>query len=69
MVITHSAAKELLRSSIAMTKGLPSPEFLDDAFVTFRRLGSWFLGDDIFLFYTPSEDDLGFGVYELKFMP
>ena len=53
MRITKSAARELIRSEYALTKGLPSEEFLDEVMEVFRAYEFWQLSADLSLSYTP----------------
>ncbi len=41
MRITREAARELIRSELALTKGLPSDAFMDDCMQTLREYGYW----------------------------
>jgi hypothetical protein len=64
MRITHEAARELIKSEMALKEGLPSPDFLDEVLdermSTLREYGFWKLSKRIGISYTPT------GVYELE---
>jgi hypothetical protein len=53
MRLTKEAARELIRSDLAFTKGLPSSEFLDECMGTLRDYGFWQLSDRAGISYDP----------------
>lgn len=70
MRITKSAARELIRSEYALTKGLPSEEFLDETMQVLRAYEFWQLSDEFCVTYTPPRNggDVDFDqpeIYEL----
>ena len=55
LVITKEAARELIRSQIALSLGLPSDEFLDQKMRDLRQKGSHEIGLGYFVACVPSE--------------
>jgi hypothetical protein len=53
MQITKSAFRELIRSECALTRGLPSEEWLDQEVETVKAHGSLELSGGFFLLYSP----------------
>ncbi|NCC40895.1 MAG: hypothetical protein EOM21_15900 [Gammaproteobacteria bacterium] len=54
MIVTREAARELIKSEIALSRGLPSDEFLDDMMVLFKKLGTWQLPGGFKLGFEPA---------------
>jgi hypothetical protein len=54
MKITESAARELIKSEYAYSKGLPSEAFLDQAMNLLRERGNWQLDAGLWITYRAS---------------
>jgi hypothetical protein len=53
MIITAKAFRELIRSETALTRGLPSEEWLDQEVESVKAHGSLELSGGFFLVYSP----------------
>lgn len=53
MIITRQAFRELIRSQAALTRGLPSEEWLDQEVESVKAHGSLELSGGFFLVYSP----------------
>jgi hypothetical protein len=61
--ITKQAARELIRSETALTKGLPSEVWMDHAMDQFMAAGSWQLGKQFWVSVNSADNSFWLEVY------